>query len=148
MLARRRSIVLEEVGLLGAVEWLAERTEERSSVTVEIDVDGAGDSGRAPRTVERAAFRVAQLALDNCAKHAPGCTAKIALAASPTRVALVVSDDGPGLTQTPAEAVMAGRNGLADMDDEARACGARLTIASGDQGAERPGVTVSFEWRA
>jgi len=44
--------------------------------------------------------------------------------------------------------VMSGRNGLADMDDEARACGARLTIASGDQGAERPGVTVSFEWRA
>ena len=111
-------------------------------------MDGAGDAGRAPRTVERAAFRVAQLALDNCAKHAPGCTAKIGLAASPTRVALVVSDDGPGLTQTPAEAVLAGRNGLADMDDEARACGARLTIASGNPTAERPGVTVSFEWKA
>ena len=148
MLARRRSIVLEEVGLLGAVEWLAERTEERSTVTVEIDVEDPGAAARPPRAVERAAFRVAQLALDNCARHAPGATATVRLAIASAHVTLVVSDDGPGLTQTPADAVKAGRNGLADMEDVARSCGARLSVASSDPVAERPGVTVTFEWRA
>lgn len=154
ILASRRSILLDETGLLGAIEWLAERTEERSSVTVEIDVENGTESGgataaRPPRKVERAAFRVAQLALDNCERHAPGCTVTIRLAVTQKRVALVVSDDGPGLAQTPADAARNGRSGLADMEDEARSCGARLTVspADADPAAEHPGVAVTFEWR-
>ena len=40
MLLARRSIVLEEMGLLAGLEWLAERTEDRSDVRVEILVEG------------------------------------------------------------------------------------------------------------
>ncbi len=39
LLVARRSIVLEELGLLAAVEWLAERVEDRSDVRVEIEVE-------------------------------------------------------------------------------------------------------------
>jgi signal transduction histidine kinase len=148
MLARRRSIVLEEVGVLAAIEWLAERTEERSTLTVEIDVDGPTGDARPPRSVERAAFRVAQLALDNCARHAVGSTVTVHVGVSPTRVSLAVCDDGPGLAQTPTDAVRSGRNGLADMEAVARSCGGRLAVTSGDPSSERPGTTVSFDWRA
>ena len=63
------------------IEWLAERVEDRSDVRVEIVVDG-GDGVRSPgvarpvrpRGTERAAFRVAQLALDNVVRHAPAST--------------------------------------------------------------------------
>jgi signal transduction histidine kinase len=85
MLLARRSIVLEEMGLLAGLEWLAERVEDRSDVRVEIAVDGgveadpaaagvaAGSAAapdRPPREAERAAFRVAQLALDNVVRRA------------------------------------------------------------------------------
>ena len=43
MLLARRSIVLEEMGLLAGIEWLAERVEDRSEVRVEIEVEGAAE---------------------------------------------------------------------------------------------------------
>ena len=53
--ADRRSVVLEELGLLAAVEQLAERTEERSDVRVTIEIPDAGATARPPREVEAAA---------------------------------------------------------------------------------------------
>ena len=90
LLLARRSIVLEEMGLLAGLEWLAERTEDRSDVRVEILVDGgpafpspgAAPPARPPRDVERAAFRVTQLALDNVVRHAPGASVSVRLAAT------------------------------------------------------------------
>ena len=46
LLVSRRSIVLEEMGLLAAIEWLAERIEDRSDVRVEIEVEGDNDRRR------------------------------------------------------------------------------------------------------
>jgi len=152
MLTRRRSIVLEEIGLLAALEWLAERTEERSDVTIEIDVETTaepGDSGRRPpRFVERAAFRVAQLALENVTRHAPGASVAVHLAIVPEAVRMTIEDDGPGLGRTPAGAARAGCKGLADMDEEARACGASLVVSSPSPGTEGRGVVVDFDWTA
>ena len=85
LLVSRRSIVLEEMGLLAAIEWLAERIEDRSDVRVEIEVEGdtavVGEAvTRPPRDAERAAFRVAQLALDNVVRHVPGGVAVVTIA--------------------------------------------------------------------
>ena len=125
LLVARRSIVLEEMGLLAGVEWLAERVEDRSDVRVEIEVEAADAlGGRPPRDVERAAFRVAQLALDNVVRHAPGCTARVAVTASATAVRLRVQDDGDGPGVDELAAARGGRRGISDMRAEARACGA------------------------
>ena len=132
LLVTRRSIVLEELGLLAAVEWLAERVEDRSDVRVEIEV-GAADAvgGRPPREVERAAFRVAQLALDNVVRHAPGSLARVRLTSSAAAVRLRIEDDGDGPPVDEGAATRAGRRGIADMRAEARACGAGLAIGRG-----------------
>ena len=146
LLAARRSIVLEELGLLAAVEWLAERVEDRSDVRVEIEVGAAdADGGRPPREVERAAFRVAQLALDNVVRHAPGSHARVALAASARTVRLRVEDDADGPPVDEAAALRAGRRGIADMRAEARACGARLELG---RGADGHGTAVDLTWPA
>ena len=86
----RRSIVLEEMGLRAAIEWLAERIEDRSDVRVEIEVEGdntvVGEAvTRPPRDAERAAFRVAQLALDNVVRHVPEGVAVVTIAVAPAR---------------------------------------------------------------
>jgi signal transduction histidine kinase len=146
LLVARRSIVLEELGLLAAVEWLAERVEDRSTVRVEIEVGAAdADAGRPPREVERAAFRVAQLALDNVIRHAPGSVALVSVSASARAVRLRIEDDGDGPPIDEAAAMRAGRRGIADMRAEAKACGARLDIG---RGADGHGTAVELAWPA
>lgn len=144
LLVARRSIVLEELGLLAAVEWLAERVEDRSAVRVEIEVGTPdADGGRPPREVERAAFRIAQLALDNVVRHAPDAQARVSVASSARAVRLRVEDDGDTPPIDEAAATRAGRRGIADMRAEAMACGARLEIG---RGADGRGTAVELAW--
>lgn len=49
-----------------------------------------------PATVALAAYRIAQEALTNILKHAPGAAATVTLAYTPDAVEIVVSDAGPG----------------------------------------------------
>jgi two-component system, NarL family, sensor histidine kinase UhpB len=150
LLSQRRSIVLEEMGLLAAVEWLAERVEERSDVRVVIDVGGASaaspSGSRPPRSVERAAFRIAQLALDNVERHAPGSTVEVTLVVAPEQVHLTLVDNGPGLTSTPEAAATEGRRGLSDMRSEAVACGGRVRV--GRANPPGTGTSITFDWPA
>ncbi len=146
LLVARRSIVLDEMGLLAGVEWLAERVEDRSTVRVEIAVEGTSGDGNAgarpPRDVERAAFRVAQLALDNVIRHAPGSHAQVTVAVQATAVRLRIEDDGEGPAVDEPAAARSGRRGIADMRAEARACGAGIEIGR----AEVRGTVVTFRW--
>ena len=150
LLAQRRSIVLEELGLVAGLEWLAERVEERGSTRVTVDVLDASEI-RPPRAVERAAFRVAALALDNVARHATGAAVAVTVLATAQRVTLSIEDDGPGITETrPAEARASGRRGLADMRAEAAAIGASLAFEAvephgtlRDAGVAGPRVSVT-----
>lgn len=142
LLVARRSIVLEELGIIPALEWLAERTEERSAVQVVMEVGGDGPERRPPRGVERAAFRIAQLALDNVIRHAPGASVRLSVEAGPARVRLLVEDDGPGLDRAGGEA-RDGRRGIADMRSEARAIGGELAF---ERGPDERGTRVRLEW--
>jgi signal transduction histidine kinase len=157
LLLARRSIVLEEIGLLAGVEWLAERVEERSEVRIEISVEGEGETGaddgaagaaspaRPPRDVERAAFRVAQLALDNVVRHAPQANARVSVAVAPRAIRLSIEDDADGPPVDEGAAARGGRRGLADMHAEARACGASLVVG---RGIGDRGTAIRFSWPA
>jgi signal transduction histidine kinase len=151
----RQSITLEAFGLLPAIEWLAERTEDRSDVRVRIDVTEITDAGsvdvddrrgRPPRPVETAAFRIAQLALENVVRHAPNASAIIELSAAARRVRLIISDDGPGIAADAGQvAAASGRRGLIDMRAAALDCGASLVTAVAPGGR---GTVVRFAWPA
>ena len=149
LLVSRRSIVLEELGLLAGVEWLAERVEDRS--------DGPGrDRGRRrrragdgraagrPREVERAAFRVAQLALDNVVRHAPGLARRgVAVAATATAVRLRIEDDGDGPPVD--EAAALARRPARDRGHARGGQGVRR-LARGRAGCAGRGTAVELRW--
>ena len=143
----RHSVVLEELGLVAAIERLAERVEDRSEVRVTIDVDGASaglGSGRPPRDVERAAFRVTGLALENVVRHAPNAAAHMTVVATPRDIELAIADDGPGLSPSFTDtAASSGRRGLIDMRTAAEAVGATLTVGPA---SELGGTLVRFAW--
>lgn len=136
----RQSVVLEAHGLVAALEWLAERTEERSAIPVAIELEGDGKDAATPIGVQRAAFRVALLALDNIVRHAGATHATIRLSTGEGRLDLTIADDGTGLD---AARLTAGR-GLADMRSEAAAIGAALTFSrDGESGQE---TRVQLTW--
>ena len=143
LVSARRLPILEDDGLVAAAEWLAESLESRSSVRIEIDL--AADTGvRPPLAIERSAYRVLQLALDNVLRHAAASKAIVTISGTARALTLVVSDDGRGLD--PGEAAKAKRSGhlgMSDMRAEAEAVGATLVF-----GNPAPGTTVTFRWTA
>ena len=155
LMAERHSVVLEEFGLLAALEWLVERVQARSASEVMLEVDDlvgatgpAAEPARPPRDVERAAFRVALLAVDNATRHAPGSAIAIRTAIGPRAIEVEVADRGPGLAPDRAnDAARTGRRGLLDMRSEAAAVGASLVIARADApNGTDPGTRVTFRW--
>jgi signal transduction histidine kinase len=124
LMHERQSVVLDEFGLIAALEWLAERTEERSRLRVELALDGAvqeGPGAVAP-DVARAAFRIALLALDNVVRHADATTATITLSGAATELRLLVVDDGLAPNQP------SGRDGRGIVDMRAAARESRGSI--------------------
>lgn len=144
LMSERRLSVLDELGLLPALEWLAERIEERTNVTVEIEVRGE-DVARAPREVELAAYRIAQQAIDNALVHGRPTRIQLRIEIAGDRLALQVTDDGTGITaDADRRALRAGRLGLADMRARAAAISGSFRIWRRPEG----GTTAELRWPA
>jgi signal transduction histidine kinase len=134
--------IVEDLGLVAALEWAAEGIEERSTLIVELEPRVVATP---PQAVERAAFRIAQLALDNVVMHAQASTIRIQLDAGAEHLQLVIEDDGVGIS--PIEAGTArrrGRLGVADIERRALAVGGHARIGPG----QGHGTRVSFRWPA
>jgi two-component system, NarL family, sensor kinase len=138
LMADRWPVVLEAFGLIPALEDLAERTEAESSIQVVLEIGLV--AGRPRPEIERAAWRIAQVALDNAIRHAAASQVAIGISYSPDRVSLSVADDGRGFE--PGEAVRPGARGLADLARRAAAIGGSVAVDAG-----KPiGTVVRFEW--
>ena len=138
LMADRWPIVLESFGLVAALEDLAERLEADGSPPIAIEVERS--DGRPTPPVERAAWRFAQIALDNAVRHAAATTIEIRLAVDGSTVDLDVSDDGRGL-MLEAWARPSAR-GLADARRRAEAIGASVTLEAASGG----GTRAAFHW--
>jgi signal transduction histidine kinase len=62
-----------------------------------VDLVVAGSQRELAPAVELSAYRIAQEALTNSIKHAPGSTARIRIDYQPDDLAIEVTDDGPGM---------------------------------------------------
>ena len=139
----RQSIVLEEYGLVAALEWLAERTQQRDSIQVDIDLDGArvDEPNGIPSPVARAAFRIALLALDNVVRHAAASHVSLDLTVADGMLRLAIEDDGRGVDARGDRAGPAEARGIRDMELEASDVGGVLRV----QRLER-GTGVELTW--
>jgi signal transduction histidine kinase len=138
----KRSVVLDEFGLVEAIEGLVERAQQEHGIPIDLKVEGDVDLGRPPRRVEQAAFDICRLALDNAASHSRPTAILVTVATASSYVMLEVSNDGRGLDLGEVEtARRAGRHGVPDMREAARAVSGHIVI---EQAAA--GTHVQFEW--
>ena len=121
-----RPPMLDEMGLLPTLLWHFERY--RAQTGIRVDFRNSAPVGRLPAQVETAAFRIAQEALTNVARHAGVQEASVSLDADPDRIVLRVEDHGIGFRPESAWAGMS--SGLTGMRDRARLAGGRLTVDS------------------
>jgi signal transduction histidine kinase len=142
LMADRWPVVLEAFGLVAALEDLAEQVEADAGLAVEIDVERAGE--RPPPAIERAAWRVTQLAVDNAVRHAAATTIRLSVTVDADRARLTVADDGRGFDPAAPGAIRAGARGLADAKRRAADVGATVLIEPRSGG----GTTVAFDWTA
>ena len=93
--------VLDDLGLVAALEWLARQTRETSGISVE--VENAVDDD-VPHEASSVLYRVAQEALRNTVTHASAQTVRIWISADADSATLEVVDDGKGFDVASAEA--------------------------------------------
>jgi signal transduction histidine kinase len=129
LMHQRQSIVLEQFGLIAALEWLAERTEERSALRVQLDLDASVPDGPSAidARVARAAFRIALLGLDNVVRHSGATTATLRLSGEPAGLRLTVEDDGASTTTLEES----GGRGIPDMRTAAAESGGTIRFVAG-----------------
>jgi signal transduction histidine kinase len=90
-----RPPALDEFGLLGAIREQALRyTSERLTITI----DAPESLPSLPAAVEVTAYRIAQEALTNVARHARATTCTIRLALADSRFVIEIMDDGAGIS--------------------------------------------------
>ena len=117
-----RPLVLDDLGLIAALEWLLAQARSRSGIDGQIEVTGdiAGLRGDLATTV----FRIAQESLTNVMRHAGARHVKIQVDIDAAWVALRVTDDGRGLDPGDARRGL----GLLGMEERARLLGGQAVI--------------------
>lgn len=128
-----RSAVLEEDGLVGALQRRLDAVERRAGVEVSLQADVAI---KLPTVVEECLYRIAAEALNNALKHAEATLVTITIAADEGQLTLTVMDNGAGFA--PEAVLRKGGLGLTSMKDRAGQLGGVLTI----EAAPGQGTTV------
>ncbi|HEX9679889.1 MAG TPA: ATP-binding protein [Anaerolineales bacterium] len=125
-----RPLYLEELGLVTALQALADEVAAQGGPSVEFHSDGA--VRRPTPYVELALYRVAQEALSNVVRHAQARHAFVRLSFEDRAVELSILDDGVGfeLPETPADFARGGHYGLLGLQERAELLGAELHIHS------------------
>ena len=120
-----RPPLLQEEGLVAALQARLEAVEERAGLETEFKVEG---EGRLPLEIEEELYRIAQEALNNALKHAQARRITVSLRQVQRTVTLEIADDGIGFD--PSTALEYGGLGLDGMEERAAQLGARLTVQS------------------
>lgn len=94
--------VLDDLGLVAALEWLARQT--RQDGELEVEVEAAPGAEELPRWAASVLYRVAQESVRNVVQHARARNLRIVLGAEDDVARLSVIDDGHGFDVRSAEA--------------------------------------------
>lgn len=125
MAIRLRPGVLDDLGLVEALEWFTIEFERRGSIAC---IFNHKNIPAIDETISTAAYRIAQEALTNVARHAEASRVDVDLSVADGDVILQVADDGRGFD--PDDVSESKALGLAGMYERAALVGGTLTVTS------------------
>jgi signal transduction histidine kinase len=141
VMSELRPPMLDDYGLLPALQWYANDFVRRTGIEASV----SGDDGelRLGQSSEIALFRIVQEALNNVAKHAHASRVRIALARAGDEFVMTIADDGMGYGAG-GHGSSRRRSGLGmvTMRERTQALGGRFEIGPAPGGGTRLTVTV------
>jgi signal transduction histidine kinase len=120
-----RPTVLDRLGLLPALQFLAESVTRRAGIPIKVTGE---EPDRLPSVVEIALYRIVQEALNNVIKHARASSVSIELEVGPERVSCTIRDNGVGCAAERVE--HSDGLGLTGIRERLNALGGSLHVAS------------------
>ena len=126
-----RPPVLDDLGLVSGLQWLA--GELKKVYDVDISVKATGEEKRLPPEIELALFRIIQEALRNAAKHAMVSAASLQIDYLPEKIEVNVIDRGEGfdLPEKISSLPRDGKLGLAGIAERVQLLGGKMDIRTG-----------------
>jgi len=130
-----RPAVLDDLGLLPALEWHVERYQSQTGLRVAFTHSGL--NRRFSTGVETAAYRIAQEALNNAARHAGVPDVRLRVWLAEGALSVEIEDRGRGFDPTGVES-----SGLVGMRERALLIGGRLGVETGPGAGTRITATL------
>ena len=136
-----RPSILDDLGLLPALEWLTSDLREQHGI--EADLRVIGSQRRLSPEAELLLFRIAQEALNNVRRHAEASKVEVAISFDEGKTKLTVKDDGKGfeMPKTVGELSRIGKLGLVGIEERTRLLGGSMRV----QSEPGKGTTVTVE---
>jgi len=129
-----RPPMLDDLGLVPALEWQAREISRRSDMEVEVQSQNVSEELGDETKVT--IYRLVQEALNNAATHASAKNAKVTALQGPDKITVEITDDGDGFDPERKRGM-----GILGMEERVRRLGGSLTI----QSAPGKGATVTAE---
>jgi len=125
-----RPSILDDLGLLPALEWLTSDLSENFGIAIEMEV--IGSARRFTPEVELLLFRITQEALRNVWKHSEASKTWVTLKFDEDKTVLTVKDNGKGfeVPERVGDLATSGKLGLVGMQERARLASGSLTLQS------------------
>ncbi|MBI3545564.1 MAG: hypothetical protein HY081_03080 [Gammaproteobacteria bacterium] len=138
-----RPTVLDDLGLIPALEFLAEGISKRTALAI---VTEGTTNGRLPASIETTIYRIVQEALMNAAKHARATHTMVEIAREPYLIHCAIRDNGCGFNVQETLAQKGQRGlGLITIRERLNAVGGSLQINSSAQRGTEMLVSIPLE---
>ena len=121
--------ILDDLGLVAAIKWLAEEIHNFSGIEIQVEADAVPPL---PPETQLVLFRIVQEALNNIHRHSVASQASITMEYRENEVRITISDNGKGfeLPQQLSDFASRGKLGLTGMVERAQLIGGELEVRS------------------
>jgi signal transduction histidine kinase len=125
-----RPTVLEDLGMVPALQHLVNEVAQQDTIEIALDVEGAPE--QLPAGMEVTIYRIVQEALTNVRKHSQASQARVQAQFLPERVIITVQDNGVGFAvpQETSDLVNRGSLGLMGLRERAQLFGGQMELTS------------------
>jgi PAS domain S-box-containing protein len=140
-----RPLMLDDLGLADAAQWLVDDFGKRSGVRLEMRVPEQAEFDALAKGAATAVYRAIQESLTNIARHSGAKNAWVLLAQENGEVLVEIEDDGRGVT--PGDLAKASSLGLKGMRERVAYYGGSLEVARAPRGGTRLRVRMPLASR-